>query len=84
MTTFITTIRLIPYAAESLAELSAIYCRVRDETQEGASSFKEVLVYESGRCLPIGHIAYNGNVFAGRPREWTSATERLFDNRRVA
>jgi hypothetical protein len=27
----------------------------------------------------IGYIAYNGNIFAGSPEDWTRDTERLFD-----
>ncbi len=81
--TFITTIRLIRYAG-SLADLSAIYCRLRDATQEGAITFASVLVYESGKCLPAGYIAYNGRIFEGRPQEWTAATKLLYDNRSIS
>lgn len=75
------TIRLLDYSADTMAELSAIYCRLRDASQEGASTFSPVLVRETGRALPIGHIAYNGRIFAGRPQEWSSATKLLYDNR---
>lgn len=75
------TIRLLPYEANTLAELSAIYSGLRDASFEGASTFQTVLVYQTGRDLPLGYIAYNGRIFEGRPQTWTPSTKLLYDNR---
>lgn len=54
-------IRRVDYGADTLSELSAIYCRARDATEEGCSTFRPVNVREGEKI--IGHISYNGRIW---------------------
>jgi hypothetical protein len=77
---FTATIRLIPYKTETLKELSEIYCRVRDETGEGQSTFGPVNVRGPNGTL-IGHISYNGRVWDIPKGQPTSVRGNLlYDN----
>ncbi len=76
-------IRLIDYGPCALKELSEIYCRVRDETGEGASTFHSVNIKNPDGYI-VGHIAYNGRIFAGPLGFWTAATKLLYENRTAA
>lgn len=68
------------YQVDSYRQASEMFCAVRDRMGEGASKTPSPhIVDESGAV--IGYVAYNGRVFAGKSREWTSATPLLFDNR---
>lgn len=45
-----------------LAEASKLYGQVRDEADEGASTFPNGIVKEDGK--QVAHISYNGRVWA--------------------
>jgi len=46
---------------ETLAECSAEYCRIRDLSGEGASTFPDGVVKFDGSKL---HVSYNGRIWA--------------------
>jgi hypothetical protein len=69
------TIRNVVYGADSLKLLSEIYCRVRDASGEGCSTFRPVNVREAGKL--IGHISYNGRVW-DQPVSWGREGEGLW------
>ena len=46
-----------------IAAASALYCRTRDQSGEGNSTFP------TGK-IPGHYISYNGRVWAGKPRDW--------------
>lgn len=73
------TIRRVAYGANSLSELSAIYCRVRDATGEGNSTFGSVDVFDKAR-KHLGHVSYNGRVWSGTAKEWNNTSALIFDN----
>jgi hypothetical protein len=78
--TFTCEIRRVAYGADTLAELSAIYCRVRDASGEGASTFPMPSVKQGDKV--IGRIAYNGRIFKKPDRETDGENlVLLFDNR---
>jgi hypothetical protein len=82
------TIRNVDYGADTLELLSAIYCRVRDASGEGNTTFRPVNVREAGKH--IGHISYNGRVWDQPLNDglWMPPclddSKLLFDNRRAA
>ena len=49
------------YTASSIAEASALYCKLRDESGEGASTFPMPAL--RGPQGPFGNLAYNGKVY---------------------
>lgn len=53
-------------------EASEVYCRLRDESGEGGSSFP------AGR-LPGHYISYNGRIWKGSPRAWKPGDRPAFD-----
>lgn len=71
------------YEVASLKQASEMFCKARDamvmNTVGGASCVPSpTIVDENGKA--IGYVAYNGRVFAGTRKKWTSATPILFDN----
>lgn len=65
---------------DSYAEASELFCATRDAYGEGASRTPTaLLVYEDGRV--VGHVSYNGRVWAGAPQSWTGDTALFYDNR---
>jgi hypothetical protein len=73
------------YQVASFQQASQMFCAARDATNTrtcygGASKIKSPhIVDETGSV--VGYVAYNGRVFAGEPKAWTSTTALLFDNR---
>lgn len=68
------------YQVDSFRQASEMFCLARDKMGEGASKTPlPSIVDEAGKVL--GHLAYNGRVFAGSPKGWTAQTPILFDNR---
>lgn len=67
------------YPVADYAEASAIYCRARDASGQGQSTFRSAAIYV--RDAQVAYVAYNGRVFAGTAQAWTSATPLLFDSR---
>jgi hypothetical protein len=71
--------------ADTLKELSELYCEIRDETGEGCSTFRPVNVCIAGTGEVIGHISYNGRVW---DQSWEMSSiacldksKLLYDNR---
>ena len=50
------------YTAPSIAEASALYSKLRDESGEGCSTFPMPAL--RGPQGPLGTLAYNGKVYA--------------------
>jgi hypothetical protein len=49
---------------ETLEEASRVYCKLRDESDEGSSTFPEGRLYDtSGE--QIAYVSYNGRVWSG-------------------
>ena len=72
------------YEAPTLAECSAIFSRIRDESLQGASEFPErVLIREVGFRLPFGRFSYNGRIWRG-VGAWQPGDVPLYDNRGIA
>ena len=68
------------YQISSFEEASTKVCIARDASPHGASRFKSpLLVNESGRV--VGHISYNGRVWAGLPQDWKAGQCPISDNR---
>lgn len=72
--------RMFPVA--TLADASALFCATRDRHGEGSSRTPSCEVFD-GDGNPIGHISYNGRVWAGFAADWSDKTALLFDNRIV-
>ena len=58
----------IPYRGKAgnivdLAEVSKIYCTLRDRSGEGCSTFRDGVVKENGKT--IGFVSYNGKIWPG-------------------
>lgn len=68
------------YQVDSYEQASTMFCTARDRMGEGASKTPSPLIVGSLGQV-IGHVAYNGRVFAGMPKAWTASTAILFDNR---
>lgn len=77
-------IRRKRYQIDSLEQASQMVCKARDalmlRVAGGCSNFKSPLIVDENGAV-FGYVAYNGRVFEGDPRSWTSATRILFDNR---
>lgn len=72
--------RGISAALESVAHASALYCALRDESGEGASTFPEAALFTRGtfgRTEPLGRISYNGRVWS--PEPWTADATPISD-----
>ena len=67
------------YSFATLAECSETYSNIRQGLGLGASKLLPAAIYQDGKR--IGHISYNGRVWAGRLCDWTPSTPLLFDNR---
>lgn len=60
--------------------LSETYCRLRDKSGEGASTFPSPNVRRGGKI--VGHISYNGRVWQGSERDFDIRSGvLLYDNR---
>lgn len=66
------------YPVPSIEAASALISKTRDKTGVRSSEYDPAHIFETSGKL-LGHVAYNGRVFAGRAREWRSETELLFD-----
>lgn len=64
------------YHPATLAEASSIYCTLRDESGEGASTFRETEVVDQDGKF-VARISYNGRVWANR--EWTSGEQPILE-----
>lgn len=69
------TIRGVVYTARTLAGISAAYCKARDESGEGASTWPTVAIWSNDD--DIGHISYNGRIWPFR--EWEPDDCPLYD-----
>lgn len=63
----------------SLQECSETYSNVRDGLGLGASRLGPAALFQDGK--QVGHISYNGRVWAGTAKAWTAQTTLLYDNR---
>jgi len=61
--TFSFKMRGTTFTAPTLAELSAQYCKVRDDSGEGNSTFPKPTVRRCGKAF--GTFSYNGRVWNG-------------------
>lgn len=68
------------FPVASLEEASRLVRATIDEMGIGGSNYPHVLVRDENGGL-IGHVAYNGRVFEGSPREWTAETKLLYESR---
>lgn len=66
------------YEVGSLKEASEKVRTVTDMIP--SSEFRSVLVVD-GAGKVIGHVAYNGRVFSGRPEDWKPGVKPIYDNR---
>lgn len=55
------TIRGKEYQAATLAGISAAYCKARDESGEGASTFPFPVIDDHG--YDVGRLSYNGRIW---------------------
>ncbi len=69
------------HEAESLAEISAIYSGLRDASKEGNSTFPSVTLRSTGPKKLVGHISYNGRIWAHGRKEFPADAKPLYDNR---
>lgn len=53
------------YQVASIEEASRMFCAARDKSGFGASKTPKPLIYNADGSL-LGHISYNGRVWAGR------------------
>lgn len=60
---FTINIRGTEYTARTLAGISAAYCKARDESGEGATTFPFATLLCADK--DIGYVSYNGRVWAG-------------------
>jgi len=69
------------WPVKSLEDASKKYRQVIKKADAGGSQipteYTQPLIVDSDGKI-IGHIAYNGNVFEGEPKDWTSETKRLY------
>lgn len=75
----------ISVCLESIEYASRLYCAIRDESGEGASTFPEAFLEQRGtwgRTSPLGRISYNGRVWPTGP--WTAEQTPLYDPREAA
>lgn len=61
-----------------LAAASAGYCARRDESNEGASTFRPGLVV-NGPGTEVYYLSYNGRVWNGRPSDWKPGAVPVYD-----
>lgn len=71
-------------ACSSFAEASQIAQQFRDTADYGFAiggdqyaSFKTGRVYDAATNKQIAHVSYNGRVWHGTARQWTSQTEEI-------
>jgi hypothetical protein len=70
------------FECATIKECSETYSNVRDGLGLGASRLSAAALFQGGKV--VGHISYNGRVWAGSAKDWTSQTVLLYDNRREA
>ena len=63
----------------SVAEASAVYSAARDAAGLGASRWPCGVVTAQGKT--IGHISYNGRVWAKPSKQWSVGDLPIYDNR---
>ncbi len=73
------------YPVKSLEEASILYRGTVEQFERSTGWNKEVprsyrnpLIKDADGNI-IGYIAYNGNIFAGTPKNWTPQTPRIYD-----
>lgn len=59
------------------AEASQLFIAMRDQLGEGDSGTPVCLLLAGKKV--VGHIGYNGKVWAGAPRDWRAGAEPLFN-----
>jgi hypothetical protein len=59
-------------AVSSIAEASAIYCQLRDEADEGSST------WPNGRVGDF-YISYNGKVWTQPPKDWQISCTPIYN-----
>jgi len=64
------------YAVASIVEASRMFCAARDKSGHGASRTPMPLLYDGAGRL-VGHVSYNGRVWAGRPQDWHPGVKLL-------
>lgn len=67
----------------SLSEVSTKYSELRDESDEGASTFPNGAVFEKGtwgRETPVGHVSYNGRIWAPDANVMGLKAVPIYDN----
>ena len=65
------------YPISSYEDASRKWSAMRDSAGFGASVLPGLdIVDKTGRT--VAYVAYNGNVFEGRPQDWTSSTRLLY------
>ncbi len=74
-----TTIRGRRIAAPTFAELSAVYCQLRDASGEGGSTFAPAIIRDDAG-IAIAYISYNGRVWPGSPQEWSAGRVCLYSS----
>jgi len=71
--------RWYPVVPDTIAAASALYCAKRDASKLPSSRMPAAFIMRDGKT--IGHLSYNGRVWAGSPRHWTPDTKPIYDNR---
>jgi hypothetical protein len=64
-----------PRPVSDFAEASAIYSQLRDESDEGASTWPTGLINNYG--MNVAHISYNGRVW--EPGPWEPGDKPIYD-----
>jgi hypothetical protein len=72
---FTTKIRGRIFISDELSVLSNIYCRIRDESGEGCSTFPTPAVRDDRGFSVVGHFSYNGRIWD------CSGKKIIYDNR---
>lgn len=65
------------YSCETLKDCSKIFCAMRDQSGEGASTFPDGRIFENGKR--IARVSYNGRVWAGA--KYDANATPIYDNR---
>jgi hypothetical protein len=68
------------YQVATFEEASRMFCAARDKAGEGASRTPSPLIVD-GQGAVIGHVSYNGRVWAGAT--YVSGAKPLWDNRKA-
>lgn len=68
------------YQVETFKRASEMFCTVRDKAGNGSSRTPSPLIVDDAGSV-IGHVSYNGRVWAGTPQGWQVGAQPLYDNR---